>query len=71
MGFIKAILGSKITTILALAAAMIGLLTKPEFAGLLPADWSAWLAGVGTLVASISRALVDTDGDGIPDIIDS
>lgn len=67
MGIIRAILSSKITTVLGLIAAFIGLLTDPQFAGVVPADWSAMLATIGTVIASISRALVDADGDGIPD----
>ena len=66
----KAVFHSKITTILAALAAVIGLLTKPEFAGLLPADWSAWLMSVATFIGFLSRGLLDTDGDGRPDIID-
>jgi hypothetical protein len=68
MGLIRAIFTSKLTTLLSLVAALIGLLTQPEFVGLVPADWSAWLAGVGTFVAALSRGFVDADGDGIPDV---
>jgi hypothetical protein len=70
MGILRALLSSKFTTVLALIAAFIGLLTNPDFAGVIPADWSAWLASVGTVIASLSRALVDADGNGIPDIVD-
>jgi hypothetical protein len=65
-----AIFGNKVTTVLAAVAAVIGVLTKPEFVGALPADWSAWLATVGAVVGFLSRGLLDTDGDGRPDIID-
>lgn len=66
----KLVLSSKFTTILGLVAAFIGLLTKPEFAGVVPVDWSAWLASAGTVVATLARSLVDADGNGIPDVID-
>lgn len=67
MSFLRALLSSKITTWLGLISAMVGLLTNPEFAGVVPADWSAMLATIGAVVASVSRGLVDADGDGIPD----
>lgn len=63
------ILGSKIVTLLALVAALIGIVTEPQFSGLLPADWSAWLASIGSILAAVSRALVDADGDGVPDVL--
>lgn len=66
----KAVFHSKITTILAALAAVIGVLTKPEFAGFLPQDISAVLMTVGAVIGFLSRGLLDTDGDGRPDIID-
>lgn len=63
------ILGSKILTLLALVAALIGIVTEPQFSGIVPADWSAWLASIGSILAAVSRALVDADGDGVPDVI--
>lgn len=66
----KLVLSSKFTALLGLVAGFIGLLSKPEFSGLVPADWSAWLASVGVVIAALSRGLVDANGNGIPDILE-
>lgn len=70
MSVLKGLLGSKFTTLLALVAAIVGVVNHPDFAGLVPENWAAILATVGSVVASLSRALVDTDKDGVPDIVD-
>lgn len=70
MQLIKWILGSKLTAIIGLVAAFLGLLNNPEFAGVIPQDWAAWAAGAGVLLATLARSLVDADGNGVPDLID-
>lgn len=69
MTLIRWLLSKKVTTLLGLVAALIGILTDPQWSGLVPVDWSAMLTTIGGIIAALSRGLVDADGDGIPDIL--
>lgn len=69
MGIIRALFSSKITTLLALIAALVGVLQDPQWVGVIPQDWAAMLTTIGALAAALSRGLVDADGDGIPDVL--
>ena len=66
---IRALLSSKLTTLLALVAVLAGVLADPQWLGVVPQDWAAMLTTVGAIAAALSRGLVDADGDGVPDIL--
>ena len=66
---IRALLSSKLTTLLALVAVLAGVLADPQWLGVIPQDWAAMLTTIGAIAAALSRGLVDADGDGVPDIL--
>lgn len=52
---------------LAIASAVFGALNQTEILSMVGPSVAAVITVVSTVVAAISRALIDTDGDGRPD----
>lgn len=77
--------GSKVTTVLALLAGtcasalqVLDALKAPEVVAVLPPALAGHVqlvagivGGVAVVVAALSRALVDADGDGTPDVFEA
>lgn len=56
----------RVAAILAIIASIFGALNTAEFLTLIGPKAGALVAVVGTVIAAVSRALTDHDGDGFP-----
>jgi hypothetical protein len=64
----KLILSSKTVAILGFLSVIAGAIADPQWSGVLPDNIQAWAIGLGGILTTLSRGLVDANGDGIPDI---
>lgn len=66
----KIFLSSKTVALLGFAGVILGGISNPEFSTFIPANIAAWAVTVGGIVTTLTRGLVDTNANGIPDLFE-
>lgn len=60
---------SRITGLLSLLTVLLGILNTAEVLAIIPPTYAPWITAAAAIVLGLSRALVDSDGDGTPDVL--